>query len=156
TLVVTGFNFMAGEAVALSINGGADQLAVVHASTLGAVFARLKVPATLTSGLHLVTATGLTSHVTAFIVILVSGGAAPVPAAAAPTQASATMMASGTTVARGSAVTLTLRNFAASEAIALSFNNNATPLTVIHASSTGTVVVRLSIAASVALGFHTI
>jgi hypothetical protein len=157
TLAITGYNFMAGEAVALSVNGGADQLALVHASTSGTLSARLKLPATLTSGLHLVTATGLASHVTAYLVILVTGGAAPTQGVStAATQSSAAIMATSRTVARGGTITLSLRNFAAAEAIALSFNNAATPLTVIHAGPSGTVVVRLTIAATVAPGLKTI
>lgn len=66
------------------------------------------------------------------------------------------MMANVGIVARGSAVTLSLRNFAAGESVVLSFNNTATPLMVVHASSTGTVVVRLTISANVAPGLHTI
>jgi hypothetical protein len=157
TLVVTGYNFMAGETVALSINGGADQLAMVHASAFGAVFARLTLPTTLTSGLHLLTATGLSSHVTAFIIVGVSGGAAPAQGASTEeTQSYAAIMATSTTVARGKAITLRLRNFAAAETIALSFDNAATPLMVIHASSTGTAFVRLTIAATESRGLHTI
>lgn len=156
TLQVSGFNFTAGEAVALSIDGGTNALAVVHASALGTLVARLAVPARLTSGLHLITATGLASHVRGYIAIVVTGGSAPAPVAAATTQASAVMMANVGIVARGSAVTLSLRNFAAGESVVLSFNNTATPLMVVHASSTGTAVVRLTISANVAPGLHTI
>lgn len=151
TLLVSGHKFMANETVTININGMATALATVQASATGTLSVHVTIPATLAAGVHIVTATGLSSHLTAIVVVYVSVSTTITPAPTTTVTPSLTL-----TALPGNTVLLSGNRFAASEAISFTINGLATPLAVVTATATGDVVARVTLPATLATGAYTI
>lgn len=151
TLLLSGHKFTANETVAISINGMAGALATVHASATGTLSVHVTIPATLARGIHIITATGLSSHLSAIVVVYVSASTTITPVPTATVTPSLTL-----TALPGSTILLSCNHFAANEAISITINGITTPLSVVTATATGDVVAHVTLPATLATGAYTI